>query len=157
MLDFPGTDTGRKTNDCCRVRLASHRRRKAEGALDELEPLLHHATVGMLSEPHQMWLWLSGCVDARTAEPIISAASSKSLFVSLPVVLEALTNCWLIEAGKRLRKTMAGFSGSDVDTQNPPKPEPLASTDPMYSGGAGTRERVGVGVEARLWAKDIQS
>jgi hypothetical protein len=52
VLVVPGTDKGWTSTLLCRHSWARWRRRKALGAVEEEEPLVHQATAGVLSEAH---------------------------------------------------------------------------------------------------------
>jgi len=155
---MPGTEMGCRVKECVRVRLASQRSRKAFGFVDEVEPRVHHATAGVLSEAHQMAsLWMSACW-ANMEQPRMIAANSKSLFDKVPVGFADDIKRDCMSVGKAYRKAI-GWSmwPNRVGTQKPPIPCCDASTAPMKAGARGTRLAMGTGWEASVLANSRQS
>jgi hypothetical protein len=84
VLVFPGTDPISKVQLSTRLSWASWRSRWALAPFEDGEPLLHHATEGVLSDAMYNVEAVVLVSDCSAAVPATMTASSKSLFDNVP-------------------------------------------------------------------------
>jgi hypothetical protein len=84
MLEVPETYWAAKVKRLRWLRCPSRRSRKADGELEDVEPLLAQATAAMLSEAHQMVGCGRSLMSAAICADSTIAASSNSLLLMVP-------------------------------------------------------------------------